>query len=314
MKIFIDTNIFHGLYESNNHNISKIFEDISKFKNKLVFSEQVYDEFLRNRDNILQQQINLCSSNRVELHTTALIHHLDEYEKMLSLKKQFKEANIELINKLKKIKNDTSEDPVFQHFLSIYNDSEVKKFARTQDIIERAKTRKLIGNPPIEKRKATIGDQVIWETLLENLNDDLIFVTEDQTYSDHKLFIETEYLTHNGKKVEIIDKVSVALELIGETPSQELIDFEKSRRYKDFIEDEEVQDLLAHFEIEGIEISSDGLYYIFVNSDDSYSEFKDIIGINTEVEDRYRKPSRSIHSDYISIYRKYFNPRYSPYT
>ena len=323
MKIFIDTNIFHGLYESNNHNVSKIFEDISKFKNKLVFSEQVYDEFLRNRDQILQQQINLCNSNRVELHTTALINHLDEYEGLLSLKKQFKKANIELIEKLKKIKNDTSEDPVLQHFLSIYSDKKVQIFPRTQEIIERANTRMLIGNPPIEKRKSTIGDQVIWETLLENLNDDLIFVTEDKTYSNHKLFIETEYFTRNGKKVKIIDKVSVALKLIGETPSQELIEFEKTQKYKDFIEEDEVKDLLDHFKIVEIEISNEKLYNIFKASNDDYYKFMELIGVTSEIEERYRKPyrsihpdytlSRSIHADYITLYRKYFNPLYSPY-
>lgn len=225
-RVFIDTNIFIGLYESNNNKIDKIFEDISKFKNMLVFPEQVYDEFLRNRDSILQNQINLSKKNKVEIHTTSLIRHLNEFTALSDLKKQFDDKNNELITALQKIKNNATEDPVLQGFLSIYNDEQVKKLPRTSEIIQKAHTRLLIGNPPIDKRKGTMGDQIIWETLIQNLKDDLIFVTEDQTYLEHKYFIENEYMTCTTKRIIITDKISTALKEIGEHPSFELISFE----------------------------------------------------------------------------------------
>lgn len=87
----------------------------------------------------------------------------------------------------------------------------------------------------------------------------------------------------------------------------------KSGKYQDFIEEDDVQSLLAHFKIEGIEISSDNLYHTFEDSKDNYDKFKDIIGFSQEIESKYIKPSHSIHSDYITIYRKYFNPLFSPY-
>lgn len=226
-KVFIDTNVFLDLYQTNKNNVSTIFADISKLKGTLVFSEQVYDEFLRNRDSTLQKAINLCNINKIELHTTALIRHLDEFKELDQLKNDFSYKNKELIKSLEKMQNDTSSDPILQSFLSIYNDTNVDKLKRTDEIIRKARIRSLIGNPPIEKKKGTIGDQVIWETLLENLTEDLIFVTGDKTYLHHKLFIESEFNDRTGKQIYITDKVSFALDKIGETPSKELIYFEK---------------------------------------------------------------------------------------
>lgn len=312
-QVFIDTNIFLGLYETNNNNIDNIFADISKLKSTLVFSEQVYDEFLRNRDSILQKEIKSCEKNKVELHTTALINHLDHFNELNKLKKQYKDENKKLIESLKTIQSNTDDDPILKGFLSIYNDDQVKRFERTKEIIRKARTRLLIGNPPIDKKKGTIGDQIIWETLLEKVTDDLIFVTEDKTYSEHKSFIEREFLRGKDTKVHITDKVSFALCKIGEVPSQELKDFENSRAYNNFLNENEVKDLRSHFAIEGLEISNSELYELFKKSEDEYDEFMKLIGIDAGIEDRYRKSSHSIHSDYITLYRKYFNPNYSPY-
>lgn len=314
-KVFIDTNIFLGLYETNNNNITNIFVDISKLKDELVFSQQVFDEFLRNRDTIVPKEIKLCNSNTVNLHTTALLRHLDEFQELNELKNEFKQKNKELIKALKKILDNIVEDPIFVGFRELYeydNDNN-PIFARTDEIIQRANERLLMGNPPIDKKKGTIGDQIIWETLLENMDEDLIFITEDKTYFDHKFFLEHEYFRRTTKRIHITNKVSFALSKIGETPSQELKEFETSRAFNSFVEEDEVKDLLSHFSVEGIDITPSVLYEIFEESEDSYEKFMEILGINEEIEDRYRKPYHSIHSDYISIYRKYFNPEYSPY-
>jgi hypothetical protein len=85
----------------------------------------------------------------------------------------------------------------------------------------------LLGNPPISKGQNTIGDQVIWETLLLNLNSDLIFVTLDNTYEDHRTFLQNEFREKTGKKLTIHENVSFALKSIGRTPSKELLEAEK---------------------------------------------------------------------------------------
>ncbi len=51
-KIFIDTNLFLGLYWSD-EDTGQIFGDIEALKPYLLFPDLVFDEFLRNRDRIL---------------------------------------------------------------------------------------------------------------------------------------------------------------------------------------------------------------------------------------------------------------------
>ena len=64
-KVFIDTNVFLGLYQTNKNNLENIFEDISKLKSSIVFVDQVSDEFLRNRDKVLTRQIqNVSKKNQ----------------------------------------------------------------------------------------------------------------------------------------------------------------------------------------------------------------------------------------------------------
>lgn len=313
-KVFIDTNVFLGLYQENKDNMEKIFEDITKIKNSVVFVDQVYDEFIRNRDTILSKQINNVRDKKVpKLHVTSLIRSLDEFLELKEANDVFAEKHKNLITKITKIKDDLDEDIVYTKFCELYNDLSLTKYERTNTIIDCAYKRMLIGNPPIDSVKNTIGDQIIWETLISNLEDDLIFITFDGTYKNHITFLKDEYRRKVCKELIITDKVSVALNEIGVTPSKELIEFEDSRGYINFLKEDEVKDLLSHFAVEGLEISPSVLYDLFEKSNDDYYEFKELIGITTEIEDSYRKPSHSIHSDYITIYRKYFNPDFSPY-
>lgn len=226
-KVFIDTNVFLGLYQANQNNIENIFNDISKLKSSIVFVDQIFDEFLRNRDKILTKQIDNVSKNNIQkLHVTSLIRSLDEFQKLKKSSDEFKDKHSNLIEKLTKIKDNLNEDIVYKKFSELYDDSTITICERTEDIIDKAHKRMLIGNPPIDPEKNTIGDQIIWETLISNLKDDLIFITFDNTYKNHISFLKNEYTKRVGKELSITEKVSFALSKIGETPSIELINYE----------------------------------------------------------------------------------------
>ena len=226
-KVFIDTNIFLSLYQTKKNNLEKIFEDISKLKSSIVFVDQVSDEFLRNRDTILNKQIDNVSNQEIKkLHVTSLIKSLDEFSKLTEAKDKFNEKQKILLEKIKKIKDDLEEDIVYNKFYKLYNDPEITIYERTDAIIDKAHKRMLIGNPPIDAVKNTIGDQIIWETLISNLDDDLIFITSDKTYENHISFLKDEYKNSVLKELSITDRVSFALSKIKEKPSKELIEFE----------------------------------------------------------------------------------------
>lgn len=226
-KIFIDTNVFLGLYQENKNNLDKIFDEISKLKLSIVFVDQIFDEFLRNRDKVLTKQIrDVGKKNIPKLHVTSLIKSLDEFSELKKSSDEFNEKHSNLIKKLTEIKDNLNEDIVYTKFYELYTDPTITIYERTDDIIDKAHKRLLIGNPPIDKEKNTIGDQIIWETLISNLEDDLIFITYDHTYKDHISFLKNEYTKRVDKELSITEKVSDALMKIGETPSKELINLE----------------------------------------------------------------------------------------
>lgn len=192
-KIFMDTNIFLGLYESSKDTI-EIFKDIEKLQSKLVFSRQVYDEFLRNRDQILRRLINgLETVNKVEMHSTSLIQSSTEYKQLKEIKTDFNKVNQSLIQKIKEMSVDNSKDPIFSQFTQLYNSTSVMRIERSDTLIHRAFLRKLAGNPPISSKKDTIGDEIIWESLLEHVVDDLILISRDSTYKEYSTFLIDEY-------------------------------------------------------------------------------------------------------------------------
>lgn len=81
--------MFLGLYESNKDTI-EIFKDIEKLESKLVFSRQVYDEFLRNRDRILRKlRHDIETVNKIGMHSTSLIKSATEYEQLKKNKNRF---------------------------------------------------------------------------------------------------------------------------------------------------------------------------------------------------------------------------------
>lgn len=226
-KVFIDTNLFLGLYETNKNNIEKIFDDILKIKDSIIFVDQVSDEFLRNRDILLEKQINNSGKNCPQIPTTALIRSLEEYSELEEAKRLYAQKNDKLVKKLKEIKDNLEKDIVYQKFYELYNNPNITKYNRTDEIIKKAYKRMLLGNPPIDDKKNTIGDQVIWETLISNLENDLIFITLDQTYRDHVTFLNDEFYKRTENKLIIHENVSFALTQIGIRPSNELLEAEK---------------------------------------------------------------------------------------
>ena len=226
-KILIDTNIFIGLYESNKDSI-EIFQDIDKIKHQLVFSNQIYDEFLRNRDIVLQRLITQIKNiNKVGMHSTSLISNTPEYIELKSIKNSFKGVTKDIITKIEKMIDDTDNDQIFCSFIKLYTDENVQIIERNDTLIHKAFYRKLTGNPPISNKTDTIGDEIIWESLLDNLDEDLIIISRDSTYKEHSTFLKEEYRVKTQKSLTICENLSDAFDLIGEEVSLQLLEFDE---------------------------------------------------------------------------------------
>lgn len=229
-KIFIDTNLFLSLYECT-EDIGEIWTDIGKCAPHLVVPDVVTDEFIRNRDRILEYRYRQIKNAEISvyeppafLRLTAASSHLrrlgDDYNQNLE----------KLAADLQSMITRSETDPIFQAFGELIAHPEVMLLRRTGDQVERAHRRKLIGNPPKSDRRFTIGDELIWEMILDSVLDDLIFITRDMTYQNHITFLTAEFREQTQKSITIGGNISVALNLIGERASEALLRCEREQQ------------------------------------------------------------------------------------
>ena len=229
-KVFIDTNRFLDLYRTDKDSI-KIFQEISNLKPNLICCEQGYNEFVRNRDRVLNSTLENLIKNRMDLYTTAFTRQLPEYSEIARLQKEYKDVHKKLVERIKDIHKKPQKDPVFSEFVKLYNKDEIKKFPISDKIIDNAHKRKLCGNPPGDS-KSTIGDEILWETFLTYVKDDLIIVTGDGTFKENYLFLEREFSTRIGKKLELHEKIADAFTSLGKKPSVTIIEYDKEEKQR----------------------------------------------------------------------------------
>lgn len=237
MKIVIDSNIFIGLYESNEDTLS-IFNDLEKIKTYLVVPQQIIDEVIRNRDERLFLLSTLINSQQFPTFSTSLIRDLNEFPKLKIIKGQFTRVKNKLKAQIDEMIADPEKDPIFKSFLKLIKDSNVIVIPVNDDLIKKAQQRKLKGNPPNNEKEVKIGDEIIWECILKNVQDDLILISRDSTYSSHKTFLTREFKQKTGKKLLFSKKISDALELVGKDASPELKQFEKEQQKIGFLSQE----------------------------------------------------------------------------
>jgi hypothetical protein len=210
-KVVIDTNYFLDLYRSNKV-ISLFFDDIKKIGSFLIVSDQLFDEFLRNRDTLLQ--------NRIRKFKNSELNELND---------PIKKLTDNLAKESQEMLESPEKDSVYINFKQIFEDSGVTKLNRTDEIIKKAHRRYLIGNPPKSPDKDSISDEILWELLINNLDDDLIILTKDGTYKNHNTFLVNEYKERTGKSFLVEEKFSNVLKILGLKVSKGIINYEESQ-------------------------------------------------------------------------------------
>ncbi|MDD4567876.1 hypothetical protein L21_1939 [Methanoculleus chikugoensis] len=224
--VCIDTNLFLELYGSD-ESPEEIIADIAALAVHLAFPDIIIDEFLRNRSRILDRIVD--DMRRRESGELRLPSVIRSYPNVASLQRAAEEYNMAigaLCDDIESMIIDPAADPVARAFNALFGDPAVRIFHRTDELVTRAHRRKLLGNPPKSTGTDTIGDELIWETLLANLEEDLIFISRDRTYRNHAAYLVREYRERTGSTLTITDRVSDALALVGRPPSPALIGLE----------------------------------------------------------------------------------------
>lgn len=228
--IFIDTNIYCGLFLGSEEFSDEFFKLISNLAEKtgtsLLMPQQVKDEIERNyidewfvkSENSLKNKI-----KNLDARTNKLDLEYASYSKS-AVSRIKKDIQKEKKNILKQMGISRKQ------FLSPRSSARVKlnkllkiiePIEDTQEICEKAFYRRQKGNPP-KDREDKLGDKIIWESLLDYLNKKskekpiLIFVARDNnawksevsSKLEFNLWLQKEYKQKTSGKVILVENLS----------------------------------------------------------------------------------------------------------
>jgi predicted nucleic acid-binding protein len=214
MQLFIDTNILLSFYSLNQDDLAelnKIIDAIEQQQITLLLTDQIINEFYRNREQRIDGAI---KSFRTQTFSTQFPQLCEDYPELDTLREALKhheQAHAALAAKiLVDIKAKTLKaDQIIQSLFSLG-----KKLNPDLATVERAKLRMSVGNPP--GKNNSLGDAINWESLLNQTpaGEDLYFITGDKDYcsalndDDFSDFLLTEWDIQKQTKIYFYKRLS----------------------------------------------------------------------------------------------------------
>jgi predicted nucleic acid-binding protein len=183
MQLFIDTNIllsFYSLDRGDLAELNKLLEAIERQQITLLLTEQLIDEFNRNREQRIDGAIKSLRTQTFNPQFPQLCEDYSEVELLRESLKQYEQIHVNLTSKITadiKAKNLKADRIVRALF------SSGKKLVPNLDILDRARFRMGVGNPP--GKNNSLGDAINWECLLDGTpaGEELYFVTGDKDFA-----------------------------------------------------------------------------------------------------------------------------------
>ena len=119
------------------------------------------DETRRNRANVINDSFKKFRETKIFLQFPSYCKKYDQYTPMQKCLEQLKEFHREMTNDIQQDIDDHKlpADSLIQQLFGL-----ATKLDNTEQCIDRARLRIELGNPP--GKKGSLGDAVIWETLL----------------------------------------------------------------------------------------------------------------------------------------------------
>ena len=233
--IFVDTNIYLDFYRQPGETFARQLNLIEKHKANLIISEQVWMEFLNNRQKvILSGSAQLLKPNNI--NAPSIVSNLQATK---SMKNNIKDA-IKNYNRVAKkieviLRNPGVYDPVYKIVKKIFESNthfNLKRPNKERYAIRRlARKRFALGYPPRKKNDTSIGDAINWEWIIrcaEQSNDHhhVLIVSRDGDYGTHNStdsilndWLKREFKARisQKRKIELTSKLTLALERLRET-------------------------------------------------------------------------------------------------
>lgn len=240
--MFIDSNIWLSLY----HFSSDDLDQFRKLKDRidkdirLYIPVQVRSEIQRNRDAKIQDALKEFRSFNFKFPTFC-----KNYDQYASFSTEYNTLKRKHSTWVKQIEQDIADQQLEADIVLADFFSDEILLECSDEMVRRAETRYLVGNPPGKDNK--YGDAINWECLLENVPDgeDIYFVSGDKDYASvldsdrFNLFLTKEWETRKKGKVyffkslvQFLKAHFADIELKAEQEKEELInDLANSRNF-----------------------------------------------------------------------------------
>jgi len=182
MHVFIDTNILLNFFHFTKEEIdalNNVFASHEHGAAKVHLTEQVCDEFYRNRESKIKDALKKFKDVKFVAQLPAFMKQYEEYE-------QIRQRSAELQELTKAISLKVDADVVSDNLLTdlLIKDIFAKSnpIPTTRELFAKAQMRVSLGNPP--GKNGSLGDSVNWIALLEAIPDgeNLHVISEDGDY------------------------------------------------------------------------------------------------------------------------------------
>jgi glycerol-3-phosphate cytidylyltransferase-like family protein len=244
MKILIDTNVYLDFYRSNKEGMILLSELIA-LDGVIILTDQIIQEFERSREKVLRTVLkNFEQESKNGGFTSSLLNDMEEFKELVRAQKLYRDKINKVIKLITEMLDNPSKDKIAVSFKELVDRAIVSRkiWSTDDEIIKNAQTRKLIGNPPTTIDRYSIGDEVNWEIVLRNVDEDIIVVSRDNTFYDNFSFLKKEFGKRTGHRLQgVIDRITDALKTVGirpgngvEAAEKKLIESIEDSHYSEF--------------------------------------------------------------------------------
>jgi len=182
MNLFIDTNVFLSFYHLTSDDLEelrKLSVLLEKGDINLFLTDQVFEEFKRNRENKIAEAIKKLKDQRLNLQFPQLCKDYVDYPLLRGFQQKYEAAHASLVKNIiedverKTLKADVIIEELF---------AKARRIETTGELVGQAHFRMNVGNPP--GKNGSLGDAINWEALLKVVphGEELVFVADDKDY------------------------------------------------------------------------------------------------------------------------------------
>jgi predicted nucleic acid-binding protein len=224
--VFVDTNILLDLYRLPGESAKRTLATLEEQRASLVMTDQVWMEFLKNRQRVISQTIKDIAKPTHNM--PSVLRELPAGRKHLKHQRVGLQVHKKLITTIEKLlRNPTQTDPVYQCLSRIFASNTSYNLKRPNkkryEVRDLAQKRFSLGYPPRKDDTLRLGDAINWEWIVacaQTSKCNVVIVSRDGDFGlaygqecilNDWLRVEFKERVGRNRKIELTNKLSTAL-------------------------------------------------------------------------------------------------------